>query len=338
MTEKVNVLINNKEVNVPADFTILKAARMAGVEIPTLCHHPDLRDTGNCRMCVVEVEGMPAFQPACAANVWEGMKVKTNTAELRKSRRMTLELMLSRHNQDCLNCTSNMNCELQTLADKLNVRDIRFEVEPDFEHPMDMSNIIQRDPSKCINCGRCIRMCNEIQTVNALEWTGRGYEKMAMTTAEKALADTTCVSCGQCVNVCPVGALTERDDVDKAWAFIDDPEVHTVVQTAPAIRAGIGEACGLDEGYLSSGKMFAAIRALGFDKAMDTNFTADLTILEEGTEFLGRVTNAVKEGKKDVAFPMFTSCSPGWINFLETFYPEFIPNLSTCKSDRKSVV
>jgi iron-only hydrogenase group A len=335
MSDKVKVTIDGLEVNVPADSTVLQAAQLAGVDIPTLCYHPDLRKTGNCRICIVEVEGMPTFQPSCAFNVWDGMKVKTNTPELRRARKMTLELMIARHNTECLNCDSNGNCELQNLADKMNVREVRFEVQPDFEHPMDHSSVIHRDPSKCINCGRCIRMCNEIQTVNALEWTGRGYEKMAMTTMEKPIAETACIACGQCINVCPVGAITERDDTDKAWAFIEDPEIHTVVQTAPAIRAGIGEACGLEEGFLSAGKMFAAIKKIGFDKAMDTDFTADLTIMEEGTEFLGRVTKAIKHGDLNVAFPMFTSCSPGWINFIETYYPEFLNNLSTCKSPQQ---
>jgi len=335
MSDKVKVMIDGLEVNVPADFTVLQAAQVAGVDIPTLCYHPDLRTTGNCRVCVVEIEGMPTFQPSCAFKVWDGMRVKTNTPELRRARKMTLELIISRHNTECLSCDSNGNCELQKLADKMNIRDVRFEIQPDFEHPMDHSSVIHRDPSKCVNCGRCIRMCNEIQTVNALEWAGRGYEKMAMTTMEKPIAETACISCGQCINVCPVGAITERDDTARAWAFIEDPDVHTVVQTAPAIRAGIGEACGLAEGYLSPGKMFAAIKKLGFDKAMDTDFTADLTIMEEGTEFLGRVTKAIKDGDPDVKFPMFTSCSPGWINFIETFYPEFLDNLSTCKSPQQ---
>ncbi len=335
MSDKVKVTIDGIEVNVPADFTVLQAAQLAGVDIPTLCYHPDLRNTGNCRVCIVEIEGLPLFQPSCAFNVWDGMKVMTNTPELRKARKMIVELIISRHNTECLNCDSNKNCELQDLADKLNIQDVRFEIEPDFDHPIDNSLIVQRDPSKCVNCGRCIRMCNEIQTVNALDWAGRGYEKMAMTTMEVPLAETACISCGQCINVCPVGALVERDDTEIAWKYIEDPEIHTVVQTAPAIRAGIGEACGLEEGYLSAPKMFAAIKKLGFDKAMDTNFTADLTILEEGTEFLTRVTHAVKEGKEGIAFPMLTSCSPGWINFIETYYPDFLDNLSTCKSPQQ---
>ena len=335
MSDKVKVIIDGIEIEVPADFTVLQAAQLAGIDIPTLCYHPDLRNSGNCRVCIVEIEGMPLFQPSCAFKVYSNMKVKTNTAELRKARKMIVELIASRHHTDCLRCDSNLNCELQKLQDKMNLKEIRFEIQPDFEHPMDNSNIVQRDPSKCVNCGRCIRMCNEIQTVNALEWAGRGYHKMAMTTMEKPLAETACISCGQCINVCPVGALTERDDTELAWSFIDDPEVHTVVQTAPAIRAGLGEACGLEQGHLSAGKMFAAIKKVGFDKAMDTDFTADLTILEEGTEFLTRVTRAVKEGATDVAFPMFTSCSPGWINFIETFYPELLPNLSTCKSPQQ---
>lgn len=334
MTERVNVHIDGVQVNVPADFTILQAAKMAGIDIPVLCYHPDLREAGNCRICVVEIEGQPLFQPSCAYKVADGMKVKTSSPEIIKSRKMVLELMLSRHNVDCLNCERNTHCELQAAADKLGMRDNRFPNEPS-HNPIDRSGVVVRDASKCINCGRCIRACNEVQTAYALEWNARGYEKIASTTENKPLADTTCINCGQCINVCPTGALVERDDTAKVWEWLNDPEIHTVVQTAPAIRASVGEACGLTAGYLSTGKLAGALKMLGFSKVMDTNFTADLTILEEGTEFLTRVTKAVRDGDTSIALPLITSCSPGWIKFMETFYSDFIPNISSCKSPQQ---
>jgi len=334
MTDKITLNVDNIEVKVPSDFTVLQAAKLAGVSIPSLCHHPDLRNTGNCRICVVDVAGQRVHQPACSFKVWEGMEVKTNTPELIKSRKMILELMLSRHNVDCLNCERNTNCELQDLADQYGMRENRFPNEANML-PIDDSGVVMRDVSKCINCGRCIRSCNEVQTAYALEWSNRGYEKIASTTADKPLADTTCINCGQCINVCPTGALTERDDTAKVWEWINDPEIHTVVQTAPAIRASVGEGCGYDPGYLSTGKLAASLKRIGFDKVMDTNFTADLTILEEGTEALGRFTAALRDGKADVALPIVTSCSPGWIKFMESFYPEFIPNISSCKSPQQ---
>ncbi len=334
MSERVNVTIDNIEVSVPTDFTVLQAARMADIEIPTLCHHPDLRDTGNCRMCIVKVEGQRVFQPACAFKVYDGMKVTSNNNDIIKSRKLILEMILARHNVDCLNCERNTNCELQDLAEQYGMRDNRFPNEAS-ELPIDNSSVIVRDASKCVNCGRCIRACNEVQTAYALEWDGRGYEKIASTTANKPLEETTCINCGQCIMVCPTGALMERDDTSIVWDWIADPEIHTVVQAAPAIRASIGEACGYDPGYLSTGKLVSALRRVGFNKVMDTNFTADLTILEEGTEALTRFTKALRDGDKDVALPIITSCSPGWIKFVETFYPEYLPNISTCKSPQQ---
>ncbi len=332
--DKVKLLIDGMQVEVPADFTIRQAAENVGIDIPVLCWHNDLREEGNCRVCLVEVEGQPTYQPSCAYKVAEGMKVKVNTPELIKARRMVLELILSRHNMDCLNCERNTHCELQTLADKYGMRENRFENEPP-QLPIDSSSVVIRDASKCINCGRCIRACNEVQTAYALDWAGRGYEKIASPTAGKPLAETTCINCGQCINVCPTGALMERDDTAQVWEWINDPEIHTVVQTAPAIRASVGEACGLPPGYLSTGKLAGVLKMLGFDRVMDTNFTADLTILEEGTEFLTRVTKALREGDKSVALPLITSCSPGWIKFMETFESDFIPNISTCKSPQQ---
>ncbi len=334
MTNRVKLSIDGMQIEVPADFTIMQAAKTVGIEIPALCWHNDLREEGNCRVCVVEVEGQPLYQPSCAYKVADGMKVKVNTPELLKARKMVLELILSRHNMDCLNCERNTHCELQTLADRYGMRENRFENEPEWR-AIDSSGVVVRDTSKCINCGRCIRACNEVQTAYALDWDGRGYQKIASTTANKPLADTTCINCGQCINVCPTGALMERDDTAKVWEWINDPEIHTVVQTAPAIRASVGEACGLQPGYLSAGKLAGVLKQLGFSKVMDTNFTADLTILEEGTEFLTRVTKAVKDGDKSVALPLITSCSPGWIKFMETFEADFIPNISSCKSPQQ---
>ena len=334
MTDKVKLTIDGMQAEVPSDYTIMMAAKTVGIDIPALCWHNDLREEGSCRICIVEVEGQPTWQPSCAYRVGEGMKVKVNTPELIKARKMVLELMLSRHNMDCLNCERDTHCELQAVADRYGMRENRFENEPEWRLP-DTSGILVRDTSKCINCGRCIRACNEVQTAYALEWDGRGYGKIASTTANKPLAETTCISCGQCINVCPTGALIERDDTGVVWGWINDPEIHTVVQTAPAIRASVGEACGLEAGYLSTGKLAGVLRMLGFDRVMDTNFTADLTILEEGTEFLTRVTKAVKDGDKTVALPLITSCSPGWIKFMETFESDFIPNISSCKSPQQ---
>ncbi|MFA5480034.1 MAG: NADH-dependent [FeFe] hydrogenase, group A6 [Candidatus Muiribacteriota bacterium] len=325
---KVNVTIDGNKYEVPGDITVLEACKQAGIDIPVLCYHPDLRAVGSCRICVVEVEGQRVYQPSCAYPVNDGMVINTNTKEVREARKAALELILSRHPQDCLKCERNTSCELQALAADFGMTDVYYSnVLPAFKTEAE-SGVIVREHEKCINCGRCVRACQEVQTVNALEYYKRGYEKIVLPTGGKKLHETTCTYCGQCINVCPTGALHENDETGKVWEWIEDPNLHVVIQTAPAIRVSIGEAMGLEPGYLSTEKMVGAIRKLGFDKVFDTDFTADLTIMEEGHEFLHRLKNGG-------TLPMVTSCSPGWIKFMETFYSDMIPNISTCKSPQQ---
>jgi len=324
----VKLTINNLPVDVPTGSTVLAAAEKAGVRIPTLCHHPDQDVKGVCRVCVVEVEKSRTLQAACAFPVAEGMVVRTNTAAVREARRVIVELMLSRHPKDCLGCARNRRCELQALAEELGVRDVRF-THIEKNHPKDESTpSLVRDPAKCVVCRRCVYTCNEVQGVGALFPAYRGHETVVVPAYDKPLLDIACSLCGQCVNACPVGAITEHDDTDKVWAALADPKTHVVVQTAPAIRATLGEEVGLPPGTLVTGKMVAALRRLGFDRVFDTDFTADLTIMEEGSELIQRLTTGG-------TLPLITSCSPGWIKFIEHFYPELLPNLSTCKSPQQ---
>jgi len=324
----VKLTINNLPVEVPAGTTVLAAAEQAGVRIPTLCHHPDQDVKGVCRVCVVEVEKSRTLQAACAFPVAEGMVVRTNTAAVREARRVIVELMLSRHPKDCLGCARNRRCELQALAEELGVRDVRF-THIEKSHPKDESTpSLVRDPAKCVVCRRCVYTCNEVQGVGALFPAYRGHETVVIPAYDKPLLDIACSLCGQCVNACPVGAITEHDDTDKVWAALADPKTHVVVQTAPAIRATLGEEAGLPPGTLVTGKMVAALRRLGFDRVFDTDFTADLTIMEEGSELIQRLTTGG-------TLPVITSCSPGWVKFIEHFYPELLPNLSTCKSPQQ---
>jgi NADH-quinone oxidoreductase subunit G/NADP-reducing hydrogenase subunit HndD len=324
----VKLTINNLPVEVPAGSTVLAAAEKAGVRIPTLCHHPDQDVKGVCRVCVVEVEKSRTLQAACAFPVAEGMVVRTNTPAVREARRVIVELMLSRHPKDCLGCARNRRCELQALAEELGVRDVRF-THIEKKHPKDESTpSLVRDPAKCVVCRRCVYTCNEVQGVGALFPAYRGHETVVVPAYDKPLLDIACSLCGQCVNACPVGAITEHDDTDKVWAALADPKTHVVVQTAPAIRATLGEEAGLPPGTLVTGKMVAALRRLGFDRVFDTDFTADLTIMEEGSELIQRLTTGG-------TLPVITSCSPGWVKFIEHFYPELLPNLSTCKSPQQ---
>jgi len=324
----VKLTINNLPVEVPAGTTVLAAAEQAGVRIPTLCHHPDQDVKGVCRVCVVEVEKSRTLQAACAFPVAEGMVVRTNTAAVREARRVIVELMLSRHPKDCLGCARNRRCELQALAEELGVRDVRF-THIEKKHPKDESTpSLVRDPAKCVVCRRCVYTCNEVQAVGALFPAYRGHETVVVPAYDKPLLDIACSLCGQCVHACPVGAITEHDDTDKVWAALADPKTHVVVQTAPAIRATLGEEAGLPPGTLVTGKMVAALRRLGFDRVFDTDFTADLTIMEEGSELIQRLTTGG-------TLPVITSCSPGWVKFIEHFYPELLPNLSTCKSPQQ---
>lgn len=324
----MKLTINNLPVEVPAGSTVLAAAEKAGVRIPTLCHHPDQDVKGVCRVCVVEVEKSRTLQAACAFPVAEGMVVRTNTAAVREARRVIVELMLSRHPKDCLGCARNRRCELQALAEELGVRDVRF-THIEKKHAKDESTpSLVRDPAKCVVCRRCVYTCNEVQGVGALFPAYRGHETVVVPAYDKPLLDIACSLCGQCVHACPVGAITEHDDTDKVWAALADPKTHVVVQTAPAIRATLGEEAGLPPGTLVTGKMVAALRRLGFDRVFDTDFAADLTIMEEGSELIQRLTTGG-------TLPVITSCSPGWIKFIEHFYPELLPNLSTCKSPQQ---
>ncbi|NMB12638.1 MAG: 2Fe-2S iron-sulfur cluster binding domain-containing protein [Firmicutes bacterium] len=322
----VTLTIDGQKVTVPANSTVLEAAEAAGIHIPTLCYLKDVSQTGSCRVCVVEIGGR--LQASCVFPVSEGMEVKTNTPLVRESRRTTVELLLSNHPQECLTCLRNQNCELQRLAQELNIREMRFEgARSDF--PIDASSpSIVRDPNKCILCRRCINVCSEIQGVNVLAARERGFETVVSPAWQEQLANTACTNCGQCVLVCPVGALVEKDDTEKVWEALADPSTHVVVQTAPAVRVTLGEEFGLEPGTVVTGKMVTALRRLGFDAIFDTDFSADLTIMEEANELLQRL----EQGGK---LPMITSCSPGWIKFIEHQFPGLLPHLSTCKSPQQ---
>lgn len=323
--ENVNITINGKQLQVPSNYTVLQAAKSANIHIPTLCYLEGVNQLGACRMCLVEINGTRGLQASCVYPVNEGMVVQTNTPTIREARKVTLELILSNHDRKCLTCTRNQNCELQKLAEELNIQDIRFEGEQEHYHIDDFSPSIVRDPNKCILCRRCISACKNLQAVSAIETMNRGFKSVVGTPYNKKLSESDCVGCGQCITACPVGALREKDDTDKVWKAIADPELHVVVQTAPAIRVALGEEFGMPIGSNVTGKMVSALRQIGFDKVFDTDVAADLTIMEEGTELINRIKNGGK-------LPLITSCSPGWINFAEKFYADFLDNLSTCKS------
>lgn len=320
----VNLTIDGVSVSVPSTYTVLEAARHAGIKIPTLCFLKGINEVGACRVCLVEIEKARALAAACVMPVSEGMIVHTNSAKVRATRKSTLEMILSDHNRDCLACIRNRNCELQTLADEYSIRGITFEGEKSPSVYDDKSYSIIRDGSKCIKCGRCVAAC-EKQDIGVLSFINRGFATSIGPAYDVSMADAPCIYCGQCIIACPVGALHEKEETEKVWEAIHNPNKHVVMQVAPAVRAAIGEEFGLPIGTRATGKMFAAMRRLGADKIYDTNFGADLTIIEEGTELIGRINNGG-------VLPMITSCSPGWIRFCEFYYPDFIPNLSSCKS------
>jgi iron-only hydrogenase group A len=325
MADKINLTIDGVTTKAEEGMTIMQAADQLGIKIPRLCYHPQLSILGACRICIVEIEGGRKPVASCAYPVTEGMKVRTSSPKLRKMRRDIVELILDNHPKDCQTCERDGNCELQNLAYSLGVRERLFEGERKRIDRDSSSPAVIRDPEKCILCGRCIRVCEEVQGVSNLSQQRRGFENRVAPAHEGDMIDSVCIHCGQCVNVCPTAALIENNSTEEVLDALSDPEKHVVVQTAPSIRAAVGEGFGFVPGTPTTGKMVTSLRMMGFDKVFDTNFGADLTIMEESVEFLGRL-------KEDKGLPLITSCSPGWIAFMEKFYPEMIPNASTCKS------
>lgn len=324
----IKLYIDGNEVEVEAGATVLDAAVKLGINVPTLCYHKDLAPTASCGVCVVEMEGMPVPKRSCCTPAENGMKINTNSKKLRDMRKELVELILSNHEVTCPTCVANGKCELQDMANNMGVDMEKYPVVLD-ESPADFSSpSVARDPKKCISCGRCIAVCNEGQAVYAINWADRGFDVNVNTFFKDGLGNSSCVNCGQCTVYCPTGALREVSEVDLVWDAIQDPEKIVVVQEAPAIRVSLAEEFGMDIGLATPGKMYAALKTIGFDHIFDTNFTADLTIIEEGTELINRI-------KKGGTIPLITSCSPGWVKFMETYYPEFAENTSTCKSPQQ---
>ena len=332
----VTVNIDGVEAKVAFGSTILQAAEAVGIHIPTLCNHPDLDVAGLCRICVVEVEGQRLLQPACAFPVTNQMTIDTHSRRVRLARRHVLELLLSEHYGECYSCQRNGNCELQALAEEYGITEFRFgHPESPVAEVDDSSYSVVRDMNKCIRCRRCVRTCIDLQEVGVLEAKNRSDQVEITTFGDRPLGEVVCINCGQCINRCPTGALYAKDETDAVWAAIDDPTKHVVIQTAPAPRSAMGECFGLEPGTGVTFQMNTALRRAGFDRVFDTNFTADLTIIEEGTELLIRLYKALVEKDTTVALPQFTSCSPGWVKFLEHFYPEYLPNASSAKSPQQ---
>jgi NADP-reducing hydrogenase subunit HndD len=333
----VNLSINGLSVSVKEGTTILDAARKLNFKIPTLCHHPDLCVAGNCRVCVVEQPGARTLAAACATPVSENMEILTNSLKVRTARKHIIELLLSEHKADCTKCYKNGICELQNLANEYSVGDHLFiDLVPIHAHKIDITSpSLAKDDSKCIRCQRCVRTCEELQGVNALTVANKGREMKISSFYNKPMHEVVCTNCGQCINRCPTGALVERNYIEEVWQAILDPSKHVVVQTAPAVRIGLGEALGLNPGQRVTGKMVAALKRLGFNSVLDTDFTADLTIMEEGTELLTRLKKALVDKDPTVKLPLTTSCSPGWIKYIEHTFPEYLPNVSSCKSPQQ---
>lgn len=321
----VHITINGNQYEVEDGITILEACKKEGVDIPTLCYLKGINEIGACRMCLVEIEGMRTLQAACVYPVRDGMVIHTRSKRVLDARRMNLELILSNHERSCFQCIKNNHCELRTLAGNLGITNIRFDVEPPVTKKDTTNTSIVRNNNKCILCRRCVAVCKHIQKVEAIDVTMRGFNSQITTAFNRPTEDSNCILCGQCITVCPTGALREKRNIDDVWEAINNKDKHVVVQVAPAVRAALGEEFGYPIGTNVMGKMVSALRKLGFDQVFDTITSADLTIMEEGTELLNRIQNGGK-------LPMITSCSPGWIKYCEHFYPEFIDNLSTCKS------
>lgn len=332
----IDVTIDGKTCQVKHGTSILDAAKQLGIRIPTLCHHEDLCTAGVCRICVVEVEGQRTLQASCAYPVTQPLTINTHSQKVRTARRHVLDLLLSEHYGNCTSCARSLNCELQALSKEYGVDFYRFghPEEPLFEIDSSSHSVV-RDMNKCIHCRRCVRTCIDLQEVGALEAVGRGAGTQITTFMDKPLADVVCVNCGQCINRCPTGALKANGAADDVWEAIEDPTKHVVIQTAPSPRAAIGECFGFEPGTPLTYELNSALRLCGFDKVFDTNFTADLTILEEGTELLTRLYQSMVGNDTHVALPQFTSCSPGWVKFIEHFYPEYLPHMSTAKSPQQ---
>ncbi len=333
----INLTINDQKVAVPAGTTVLEAAKSLKINIPTLCNHPDLCVAGNCRVCVVEQKGARTLVASCATPVFEGMEINTNTLKVRNARRHIVELLLSEHRSDCTKCYKNTKCELQALANEFAFGDnIFLDLVEDHSYTIDRSSpSFVKDDSKCIRCQRCVRTCSELQYISAIAVANKGAHQKISSFHDRPMSHVICTNCGQCVARCPTGALTEKTYIDQVWDAIYDPDKYVIVQTAPAVRVALGEDLGYDPGERVTGKMVNALRQIGFDSVLDTDFSADLTIMEEGTELLTRLKKALVDKDASIKFPMFTSCSPGWIKFIEHKYPEFLPNLSTCKSPQQ---
>ena len=321
----VTITIDGVEVKAPEGSTILEAAKIAGIDIPTLCFLKDINEMGDCRMCIVEVEGRRGFATSCIQKIEEGMVIHTHTPNVLEARHVILDLIISNHAKDCLTCTRSGNCELQALATKFNVLKVEFPGEVTKHKIDDLSPSIVRDFNKCILCRRCVAACKNVQKIGAIDCINRGFESCISTVGDHSLNDVNCTNCGQCIQACPTGALHEKETIDDVWVKLKDPETYVVVQTAPAVRVALGEEFGMPIGTNVTGKMVTALKRLGFNKVFDTNTGADLTIMEEATEFIERI-----QGNK--VLPMITSCSPGWVKYIEMNYPELLPHLSSCKS------
>jgi len=332
----INLKINGKSVEVEEGMTILDAAKKIGVKIPTLCHHEDLCIAGNCRVCVVELKGKDKLEASCALPAQDGMEVLTNTPKVRNARKDIISLLVSEHNTQCTTCYRSTNCELQDLSAEYNIDVERYlsVLKPNIK--VDKSSwSIEKDDSKCVRCQRCVRTCAELQHVNALTVSGKGHGMKISTFLDLPFNEVVCTNCGQCVTHCPTGALTERRYFDDVWEAIGDPTKHVVMNTAPSVRVALGEMLGFPVGTRVTGKMVTAMKEMGADSVLDTDFSADLTIIEEGHELLTRLKGALVDGDKSIQLPMITSCSPGWVKFIEHMYPDHLGHLSTCKSPQQ---